>query len=349
MRDNHFRFMKKTLMSWMGAAALIASAVVTQADDNPFLGAWAFTTPDGGAGWLCIKEMPGGYLDGSMLWVAGSVVPVDSIVVTQQNGREALIIYRVYDENRKDKDGKVFRTQRYVDTIFGTLDGDTIRFMQVSPNRNGKGVNTSTFTGKKMAPIPPAPDLGKVKYGKPIKLFNGKNLDGWRLTNENAANGWFADNGILVCDPKQEEGKPHKNYGNLRTDAEFEDFNLTLKAKVEKGGNSGIYLRGVCEIQVTDSYGKNLDSHHMGGLYSRVTPSVSAEKPAGEWQEFDITYCDQHVTVKLNGKTIIDNAAVEGCTGGALWSDITKPGPIYLQGDHTGVMYKDIVLRPIEK
>ena len=88
----------------MGAAALIASAVVTQADDNPFLGAWAFTTPDGGAGWLGVKEMPGGYLDGSMLWVAGSVVPVDSIVVTQQNGRDALIIYRVYDENRKDSE-----------------------------------------------------------------------------------------------------------------------------------------------------------------------------------------------------------------------------------------------------
>ena len=46
---------------------------------------------------------------------------------------------------------------------------------------------------------------------------------------------------------------------------------------------------------------------------------------------------------------IIDNQPVGGCTGGALWSDITRPGPIYLQGDHTGVAYKDIKIKPIKK
>ena len=73
----------------------------------------------------------------------------------------------------------------------------------------------------------------------------------------------------------------------------------------------------------------------MGGLYSRITPTVNrAEKPAGEWQTIDITLVDRHVTVILNGKTIIDNQPVLGCTGGALWSDEFRPGPIYLQGDH---------------
>ena len=51
----------------------------------------------------------------------------------------------------------------------------------------------------------------------------------------------------------------------------------------------------------------------------------------------------------LNGKKIIDNAAVLGCTGGALWSDESRPGPIYLQGDHTGCEYRDIVLKPVVK
>lgn len=345
--------MKKTIATLAGAAALVASAVLSQAVDSPFFGRWAFTTPDGGAGWLDVKEMPSGYLDGSILWVAGSVVPVDSVVVTKKQGKDILLVTRTSDESRKDKDGKVFRVQRYTELLMAELaedaPRDTLVFKRANPNRKGTDMSISTFEAKRMGAIPPAPNLSKLKYGETIALFDGKTLDGWRLTNPKAANGWFAKDGILVCDPKQVEGQPHKNYGNLRTDAEFEDFNLTLQVKVEKGGNSGIYLRGVCEVQVADTYGKGLDSHNMGGLYSRIVPSESAEKPAGEWQDFNITYCDQHVTVVLNGKKIIDNQPVEGCTGGALWSDITKPGPLYLQGDHTGVEYKNIMLRPIIK
>ncbi len=74
-----------------------------------------------------------------------------------------------------------------------------------------------------------------------------------------------------------------------------------------------------------------------------------AEKKAGEWQQCDITLVDWHVTVILNGQTIIDNQPVLGCTGGALWSDPFRAGPIYLQGDHTGVTYRNIVLRPVVK
>jgi hypothetical protein len=118
---------------------------------------------------------------------------------------------------------------------------------------------------------------------------------------------------------------------------------------VPEGSNSGIYLRGLYEIQVMDSYGKPLDSHNMGGLYSRITPSESAEKPAGEWQEFDITLCDHHLTVVLNDKKIIDNQPVMGVTGGALSADEASPGPIYLQGDHGKVSYRNIVLTPILK
>ena len=78
-------------------------------------------------------------------------------------------------------------------------------------------------------------------------------------------------------------------------------------------------------------------------------PAVAAEKPAGEWQTLDITLVDRHVTVKLNGQTVILNQPVAGCTGGALWSDQLRPGPIYLQGDHTAVQYRNMALRPVLK
>ena len=87
----------------------------------------------------------------------------------------------------------------------------------------------------------------------------------------------------------------------------------------------------------------------MGAIYSRITPSEAAEKPAGEWQTLDATLVDRHATVILNGKKIIDNKPLLGCTGGALWSDQLRPGPIYLQGDHTGVTYGKIVLWPVVK
>lgn len=346
---------EETNFNFLSVAALSMSALLMQAAGNPFLGRWALTTPDGQAGWLEVKEMPEGYLDGSILWIAGSVVPVDFVSVCERpSGKKFLLVYRMHEVSRKDENGKVFRIQRYPEVLSASVEEDItqpkeLKFSRILLDQNGKGLRREEFKAVKMNPIPSAPDLSKVKYEEEITLFNGKDLEGWRLTDPNAANGWFAQDGLLICDPKQEEGKPHKYYGNLRTDKEFEDFNLTLKAKVDKGGNSGIYLRGVCEIQVADTCGKPLDPHNMGALYSRITPSEGAEKPAGEWQEFDITYCDEHVTVILNGVKIIDNQPVGGCTGGALWSDITRPGPIYLQGDHTGVAYKDIKIKPIKK
>ena len=131
--------------------------------------------------------------------------------------------------------------------------------------------------------------------------------------------------GVLVNSVVQEKGKPHKAFGNLRTEQEFEDFNITLETRVPKDGNSGVYLRGIYEVQVFDSYGQKLDPHNMGAIYSRICPTVAAEKPAGEWQTLDITLVDRHVTVILNGTKIIDNQPLLGCTGGALWSDQSVP------------------------
>jgi hypothetical protein len=235
------------------------------------------------------------------------------------------------------------------ETITATADGDVLKLTSVMPRENGQGQDKADFTGRREPPMPPAPSLSQVKFGEPIQLFNGKDLTGWRLTDPNAISGWSAKDGLLVNQALQEEGKPHKNYGNLRTDRGFEDFNLTLEVCVAKGGNSGVYLRGIYEVQVADTYGRPLDPHNMGGIYSRIKPTVAAEKPAGEWQTMDITLVDRHVTVILNGQKIIDNQPILGCTGGALWSDVTRPGPIYFQGDHTSIEYRNIVLKPVVK
>lgn len=311
---------------------------------NPYIGHWALTIPGGDAGWLGVTQ-ENGYLDASILWGGGSVVPVDSVYLDG----DTLNVTRLRKVERKDAKGEVIRTHTFTETIIAKVSGDTLRLTQIRPRSNGKGVDRSEFTGKRIPPLPPKPDLSRVKYGKPIVLFNGTNLDGWKLTNPGQTNGWSVENGVLVNRPVQQKGKRRISYGNLRTVAEFEDFNLKFEVNVPRKGNSGVYLRGIYEVQVSDSYGRNLDSHNMGAIYSRIRPRVSAEKPAGQWQTMNITLLDRHVTVELNGKVIIDNEPLLGCTGGALWSDEFRPGPIYLQGDHTAIEYRNIVLTPIIK
>ena len=189
-----------------------------------------------------------------------------------------------------------------------------------------------------------------MKFGEPIQLFNGKDLTGWRLTDPQALSGWSVKDGVLINEVSQEEGKPHKNYGNLRTDREFEDFNLTLEVARAQGRQqrhlSARHLRGPGGRHATASRSTRTT---WAASTAASRPPSAAEKPAGEWQTIDITLVDRHVTVILNGKKIIDNQPLLGCTGGALWSDVTRPGPIYLQGDHTGVEYRNIVLKPVVK
>lgn len=318
------------------AISLTATCLKAADTANPYLGSWALTLPDGAAGWLGVTEQDG-QLKGQLLWGGGSVLPVDSVKVDGNT----LIITRV----QKGRGGAVT-----TETITGKADGDEMKLTTVKsqPQREAE-FGRAQFTGKRTPPPGPAPDLSKVKFGEPIVLFNGKDLEGWRLTDPKADNGWSVQDGVLINRIEQEQGKPRKHFGNLRTDREFEDFNITLETNLPKEGNSGVYLRGIYEVQVLDSYGKPLDPHNMGAIYSRITPTESAEKPAGQWQTLDITLVDRHATVILNGKKIIDNQPILGCTGGALWSDPFRPGPIYLQGDHTGANFRNIVLRPVVK
>ena len=324
----------------------IKTEPVQKTDISEFLGQWTIDIQGGSVGWLEVRQEDN-HLDGDILWGGGSVVPVSNIFLEKDH---VLVVQRSNNVVRKADENKIpLKTQVITEWLEIVKNGDKIDGILLSPKNDGTGVDSSTFSGTKLPPPPPAPDLANLKMGTPVTLFNGKDLTGWRLTDEKQTNGFSVVDGILTNNPAQVEGQPHISYGNLRTDNVYEDFNLKLEVNVPVDGNSGIYLRGMYEIQVSDSYKKGLDPHNMGGVYSRICPVVSAEKPAGEWQSFDITLCDRHITVILNGIKIIDNKPVYGPTGGALTSDVFAPGPIYLQGDHRAVQYRNIVLTPVVK
>ena len=101
-------------------------------------------------------------------------------------------------------------TQTFTETITAAVSGDTMELTRILPRSDGKGVLRESFTGKRIPPIPAKPDLSKAKRGKPIELFNGKNLDGWELTDRcrKEMKKWVVgENGVLINNPVQPEGR----------------------------------------------------------------------------------------------------------------------------------------------
>lgn len=176
-----------------------------------------------------------------------------------------------------------------------------------------------------------------VTWGKTIQLFNGKDLSGWKLRNNANPNCWSVANGAMTN---------KMPCADIISEQKFTDFKLHIEFQVVPNGNSGVYLRGRYETQISDGYKQALDSLRMGAIYGWLKPVVDAAKPPSEWQTLDITLVGRKVTVVFNGQTIIDNETIPGITGGALDSDEAAPGPIMLQGDHTKVFYRKVEITP---
>ncbi len=323
--------MKRRLFA-IAIAFSFLTVALGAADQYPFVGRWGLTTPAGQAGWLGIDEDKDGELSANILWGRGSVLPAQKVSVQDR----VLTIQCSVPKNNGDAQQTLTVTLAKV--------GLTVRSLTLSDK--GVEIEKGLSHAKRLAPLPPRPDLSKVTFGEPINLIAASSLDGWIIAEKDAPHGWSVKDGILSNRVTKIKGQ---RFGNLRTTAEFEDFKLTTEVRALPESNSGIYLRGVYEIQMAETFGKPLDSHNMGALYSRITPAIAAEKPAGEWQTVELTLVDHHITVVLNGQTVIDNEPAMGCTGGALTSDDSLPGPILLQGDHSDIDYRKMVLRPVKK
>lgn len=169
-------------------------------------------------------------------------------------------------------------------------------------------------------------------WSDPVAIFDGKTLTGWRTPG---ANQWLADNGVLRS--------PHSG-SNIITDGRYSDFKLHIEFRYPKGSNSGVYLRGRYEVQIEDMEGQEPPNDVISAVYGFLPPSVQVSKGPGEWQSYDITLVGRLVTVVFNGQTVISQAEIPGITGGALDSREGEPGPIYLQGDHGPIEYRNITI-----
>jgi hypothetical protein len=186
-----------------------------------------------------------------------------------------------------------------------------------------------------------APDLkrkNRPKWGKPVPLFNGKDLSGWAPSEPNATAMWKVEDGTLVSPGHGPE---------LISNAKFNDFKLHIEFNCARGSNSGVYLRGRYELQIEDDPEPEGPTMRTGGIYGFLAPTPEQPRKPGEWQSYDITLVGRVVTVIQNGRTIISDQEIPGITGGALNSQEGLPGPIYLQGSEAGhVAFRNITITP---
>ena len=327
--------MKNSIIAMLAAGML--SAGCTSFADGPCCackgaaGRWAIQKP--GAFWLgiCNKD---GKPSAKLLWGGGS--PVDQYDISIDGANATM----------KQRMGK----GRYRLTKVKASGCEAEVTFQNYNDKNEPQGKPEVVKAKRIPALPPAPDLAKLKFGETVDLLAG-GIDGWESMNPKNHFGWSLKDGVLMNRIKRKaNGKPDGSSANLKTKrADFMDFKLSYDVRVLPGCNSGVYLRGIYEIQVADTYGKPANCHNMAAFYGRITPRVAAEKPANEWQHVDVTLYKRHVTVVLNGVTIIDNQPILGCTGGAITSDEFVKGPIYLQGDHTDADFRNMKLTPIVK
>jgi Domain of Unknown Function (DUF1080) len=284
-------------------------------DTSSIEGRWDLTVNNEGKefpSWLEVRHSGLKTLVGRFVGRGGSARPISKINFS--DGKLNFSIPPQWEHENKD----LF--------VEGILQGDSLTGSLITPD--GKeykwvGVRAPALR-RETAPI----------WGKPIRLFNGSDLKGWHALGENQ---WQAESGIL---------RSPKSGSNIATDEKFTDFKLHIEFRYPKGSNSGVYLRGRYEVQIEDSKGMEPLNDQLSSIYGFLPPSEMRAKDAGEWQTYDITLMGRMVTVALNGKTVICNQEIPGITGGALNSKEGEPGPIYLQGDHGPIEFRNIEITP---
>ena len=283
-----------------------------------FLGRWDLTlkTPQKEApSWLEITQ-EGGQFHARFTSRWGNPRPLPKVEIS---GDHILFVSPKAEEERKD------------DMVFeGKLSGDKLTGTTTGPDGT-----QWTWTGER---APKLARKGTPEWGKPVALFNGKDLSGWTMSDPNASAKWTVENGTLVSPGRGPE---------LISTAKFDDFKLHLEFNCGKGANSGVYLRGRYEVQIENDPEPEGPTMRTGGVYGFLAPSPEPPRRPGEWQTYDITLVGREITLVLNGQTIIDKQEVPGITGGALDSHEGLPGPIYLQGSEAGhVAFRNITITP---
>lgn len=196
-----------------------------------------------------------------------------------------------------------------------------------------------------------------------VALFNGKDLSGWKglvenpvkraqMSAEEMANAQAKADSMMNAHWRVlEDGVLYfegKGYQNICTAADYGDFELLVDWKIEPNGDSGLYLRGVPQVQIWDPVQWKIGS---GGLYNNQKyaskPMQIADRPTGEWNTFRVIMIDERVTVYLNDVLVVDNVPLEN-----YWqreAPLYAMGQVELQAHNSPLYFKNIFIREIPR
>lgn len=198
-------------------------------------------------------------------------------------------------------------------------------------------------------------------------LFNGSDLAGWtggttrdpleiRALPKEEAKAWRAKMNRGVAEHWRVEAGQIISDGHgphLVTERDYGDFELWVDWKLSANGDSGIYLRGCPQVQLWDpgnkAEHKNGADKGSGGLWNNKKsgrfPSEVADKPTEQWNRMYIRMVGPYVTVKLNGKTVLDNAEMENYFASSR--PVPMVGPIHLQTHGSETRFRNLFIREL--
>ena len=215
-------------------------------------------------------------------------------------------------------------------------------------------------------------------------LLSGKDVSGWHAQEADKKNEWFATTGVAwerLLGPTRLNGMrtpgdrilngPTGRTVNLVSDEKFGDIELYLEFMLAKGSNSGVYLQGLYEVQIFDSWGslEKMKTSDGGAIYHRwidnkgvggSAPAMNASRRPGEWQSYHIWFRAprfdasgkkvenaKFIRVLHNGLLVQENVECVGGTRAHMPLDEAPLNPIMLQGDHGPVAFRNIYVRPL--
>ena len=214
-------------------------------------------------------------------------------------------------------------------------------------------------------PVPPKVDPGKTNADPPsdaIVLFDGKDLNMWQSVNDKSFPKWNLSDGTMVV---------QKGAGNIQTKQSFGDIQLHIEWRapqeiVGEGqgrGNSGIFLMGLYELQVLDSYeSKTYTNGQAASIYKQSVPLVNATKSPTEWQTYDVIFKAPRfnkdgividpatITVLHNGVLVQNHFTLRGPTeyiGIPKYKAHAEKLPLILQDHGNPVSYRNIWVREL--
>lgn len=216
---------------------------------------------------------------------------------------------------------------------------------------------------------PPPYDAAKAKPPESaIVLFDGTEESmktNWESVKKDAKP-WNLVDGAMESVKRAGYIRTKEEFGSCRLHLEFATPS-TVKGEGQGRGNSGVFLMGIYEVQILDSYeNQTYPDGQCGAIYGRAVPKVNASRPPGEWQTYDITFTrpkfdkDGKVTQRArftvvhNGVVIHDDVELWGGTGWRGPHSISEyaphgdKGPISLQDHGNPVRFRNIWIEPIE-